>query len=348
MLSSTSRSAPAAASDRQERHGRSRRGGAGRLTVYLGAAPGVGKTYAMLGEAHRRLARGTDVVVGFVETHGRPHTDGAGSRGSRCVPRRTVDAPRRAVRPRWTSTRCWPGDRPSSLVDELAHTNVPGSRHAKRADDVAELLAAGIDVITTVNVQHLESLNDEVERITGIRQRETVPDDVVRDRRPDPARRHEPRGAAAPARPRQRLPAPSRSTRRCRRTSGSATSPRCASWRCCGWRTGSTTRSTTTDASTGSRRPWPARERIVVAVTGGPESETLLRRGARLAQRAAGSRAAGGARHRHRRAAPRRRRPRLARVQQLVDVARRQLPHGRRRGRRPRPSSTSPAGRTPP
>ena len=150
----------------------------GTLTVYLGAAPGVGKTYAMLDEAHRRLARGTDVVVGLVETHGRPLTT-QHLEGLEVLPRRTI---------RYRDTEFTEMDtdaviarKPAVvLVDELAHTNVPGSRHEKRAADVAEIRAAGIDVITTVNIQHLESLNDEVERITGVKQRETVPDEVVR------------------------------------------------------------------------------------------------------------------------------------------------------------------------
>src|SRR6266542_4318831 len=123
----------------------------GQLRVYLGAAPGVGKTFKMLEEGHRRLNRGTDVVVGFVEPHGRRLTD-------------AVLARRPQV----------------ALVDELAHTNVPGSRNAKRWQDVDELLAAGIHVVTTVNIQHLESLNDVVEQITGVTQRETIPDAVVR------------------------------------------------------------------------------------------------------------------------------------------------------------------------
>ena len=109
------------------------------------------------------------------------------------------------------------------LVDELAHTNVPGSRHEKRAGDVEELRAAGIDVITTVNIQHLESLNDEVERITGVRQRETVPDEVVRTADQIQLVDMAPRRAAPADGARQHLPAPSRSTPRCRRTSGSAT-----------------------------------------------------------------------------------------------------------------------------
>ena len=150
----------------------------GTLRVYLGAAPGVGKTFAMLNEGRRRVERGTDVVVGFVETHGRVHT--AEQLGWPAV------MPRRRFEHRDATFEEMDVDailarRPELvLVDELAHTNAPGSRNAKRYQDVDELLDAGIDVITTVNIQHLESLNDVVEGITGIRQRETVPDRVVR------------------------------------------------------------------------------------------------------------------------------------------------------------------------
>ncbi len=150
----------------------------GRLRIYLGAAPGVGKTFAMLNEGHRRHARGTDVVIGFVETHGRVST--AAQIGDLEV------LPRRPVAYRDASIDEMDIDallvrRPQvALVDELAHANVPGSRNEKRWQDIHELLDAGIDVISTVNIQHLESLNDVVESVTGVRQRETVPDWVVR------------------------------------------------------------------------------------------------------------------------------------------------------------------------
>ena len=150
----------------------------GKLRVYLGAAPGVGKTFAMLNEGRRRRDRGTDVVVGFVETHGRVNT--AAQIGDLEV------VPRRRIEYRGASFEEMDLDAllvraPSvALVDELAHTNVPGSRHEKRWQDIDELLDAGVDVISTVNIQHLESLNDVVEAITGTVQRETVPDDVVR------------------------------------------------------------------------------------------------------------------------------------------------------------------------
>nr|WP_287379742.1 DUF4118 domain-containing protein [Candidatus Microthrix sp.] len=151
----------------------------GRLRIYLGAAPGVGKTYAMLGEGRRRLDRGTDVVVGFVETHGRRNTADR-LEGLEVAPRRRIEH-RGAVLDEMDLDALLARRPEVALVDELAHTNAPGSRHAKRWEDVEELLAAGIDVISTVNVQHLESLNDVVEAITGVRQRETVPDRVVRD-----------------------------------------------------------------------------------------------------------------------------------------------------------------------
>src|SRR3954463_14133254 len=150
----------------------------GQLRVYLGAAPGVGKTYKMLEEGRRRQERGTDVVVGYVETHARKHTE-AMLDGLEILPRAEINY-------RGTSFTEMDVDAVLArapevvLVDELAHTNIPGSRNAKRWQDVGELLDAGIDVVSTVNIQHLESLNDVIERITGVRQRETVPDEVVR------------------------------------------------------------------------------------------------------------------------------------------------------------------------
>ncbi len=150
----------------------------GTLRIYLGAAPGVGKTYDMLNEGRRRAERGTDVVVGIVETHGRPKTiEQIGN---------LVVIPRRRVEYRDTTLEEMDLDAVLArapkvvLVDELAHTNAPGSRNAKRWEDIEELLEAGIEVISTVNIQHLESLNDVVEGITGITQRETVPDAWVR------------------------------------------------------------------------------------------------------------------------------------------------------------------------
>src|SRR5579875_724220 len=150
----------------------------GTLRLYLGAAPGVGKTYAMLGEGHRRKARGGDVVVGLVETHGRARTR-AMIGDLEVVPRRTLTY-RGSTFEEMDVAAVLARAPQVVLVDELAHTNVPGSTHEKRWQDVEDLLAAGITVLSTVNIQHLESVNDVVEKITGVRQRETVPDAVVR------------------------------------------------------------------------------------------------------------------------------------------------------------------------
>src|SRR6202044_1804055 len=150
----------------------------GQLRIYLGAAAGAGKTFDMLSEGHRRAERGADVVVAFVETHGRQHT-AALLDGLEIIPRSTI--PYRGATFEEMDLDAVLARRPEiALVDEFAHTNVPGSRHAKRWEDVEELLAAGIEVISNVNIQHLESLNDVVQRITGVPQRETVPDEVVR------------------------------------------------------------------------------------------------------------------------------------------------------------------------
>jgi two-component system, OmpR family, sensor histidine kinase KdpD len=151
----------------------------GKLRLYLGAAPGVGKTYAMLNEGRRRKERGTDVVIGWVQDHGRPRTD-AQIRDLEIVPRRRTEY-RGQVLEEMDLDALLQRRPELCLVDELAHSNAPGSKHAKRWQDVEELLDAGINVISTVNLQHLESLNDVVERITGVAQHETVPDPVVRD-----------------------------------------------------------------------------------------------------------------------------------------------------------------------
>ncbi|PZR52395.1 histidine kinase [Xylanimonas oleitrophica] len=258
----------------------------GRLTVYLGAAPGVGKTYAMLDEAERRRARGTDVVVGLVETHGREAT--AAKLGDlEVVPRRTVTYRGTALTELDTDAVLRRAPQ-VALVDELAHTNAPGSRHAKRWQDVHDLLEGGIDVVTTVNVQHLASLTDDVEAITGVRQRETVPDQVVReadqiqlvDLSPQQLRRRLAHGNVY--RPEQ-IDASLRSYFR----EGNLTALRELALLWLADRVDDAlTRYRSDHAITGT---WPARERVVVAVTGGAEGETLLRRGARIAQRAAGS-----------------------------------------------------------
>ncbi|HTI14754.1 MAG TPA: universal stress protein [Dictyobacter sp.] len=156
----------------EQRHARR-----GRLRVYLGAAAGVGKTYAMLNEGHRRKERGTDVVVGLVETHKRKQTESQ-LRDLELIPRKQIQY--RGVTLEEMDTDAIIARHPQVvLVDELAHTNVSGSKHVKRYQDVHDILDAGIDVIATLNVQHLESLNDLVQSITGIQVRETLPDSIL-------------------------------------------------------------------------------------------------------------------------------------------------------------------------
>ena len=259
--------------------------GRGRLRIYLGAAPGVGKTYAMLGEAHRRLARGTDVVVGFVETHGRPHTEAA-LFGLEVVPRRGAD--HRGATFEEMDVDSVLARRPEvAIVDELAHTNVPGSRNAKRWQDVHELLAAGIDVVSTVNIQHLESLNDVVEAITGVKQRETVPDHVVRaanqielvDMSPESLRRRLAHGNVyAP----EKVDAALGNYFRV----GNLTALRELALLWVADRVEEGLERYREDH--GIHGTWAARTRIVVALTGGDEGETLLRRGSLIAGRSAG------------------------------------------------------------
>lgn len=151
--------------------------GRGKLKIFLGAAPGVGKTYEMLSEGAARHRVGVDVVVGVVETHGRAETQ-ALTRGLEIVPRRDVEYQGRTLQEMDLDALL--ERRPGlALVDELAHTNAPGSRHPKRYQDVEELLAAGIDVYSTINIQHIESLNDVVASFTRVRVRETVPDSIL-------------------------------------------------------------------------------------------------------------------------------------------------------------------------
>ncbi len=153
------------------------RGKRGKVKVFLGMSPGVGKTYAMLEAAQRELKSGRDVVIGYVETHGRKETD-ALTAGLPIVPRKAIE--HRGITLTEMDLDAVLARRPQlALVDELAHTNAPGSRHPKRWQDVRELLDAGIDVFTTVNVQHVESRADTVRQITGAEIRETVPDSVL-------------------------------------------------------------------------------------------------------------------------------------------------------------------------
>src|ERR1700733_1731653 len=149
----------------------------GRLKIFLGAAPGVGKTYEMLSAAQARRREGIDVVIGVVETHGRAETE-ALTVGLETVARRTM-AYRGQTMTEMDLDAILERRPQLVLVDELAHTNVTGSRHPKRYMDVEELLSGGIDVYTTLNIQHVESLNDVVARITRIRVRETVPDSLI-------------------------------------------------------------------------------------------------------------------------------------------------------------------------
>jgi two-component system sensor histidine kinase KdpD len=252
----------------------------GTLRIYLGAAPGVGKTYAMLNEGHRRAERGGDIVIGFVETHGRENTK-AQIDDLEVVPRRTVtyrgtdieDMDLDAVLARKPEL---------VLVDELAHTNAPGLHHAKRWQDVDELLAHGIDVISTVNVQHLESLNDVVEKITGVVQRETVPDAFVRaadqielvDMTPEALRRRLAHGNVyAPDRVDAALANYFRP--------GNLGALRELALLWVADRVEENLQSYLSDHAI--TETWETRERVVVALTGAPGGELLIRRAARIA-----------------------------------------------------------------
>ncbi|WP_246023896.1 sensor histidine kinase [Nocardia yunnanensis] len=252
----------------------------GQLRIYLGAAPGVGKTYSMLSEAHRRLERGRDVVAAVVETHGRSKTAEMLG-GIERIPPKLIEY--RGTSMPELDVEAVLRRRPAVvLVDELAHTNIPGSKHEKRWQDVQELLDAGIDVVSTVNVQHLESLNDVVEQITGVVQRETVPDWVVRsadqvelvDITPEALRRRMSHGNVYAA---EKVDAALRNYFR----PGNLTALRelALLWL-----------ADQVDAALAKYRAdhkitttWEARERVVVAVTGGPESETIVRRASRIA-----------------------------------------------------------------
>ena len=257
----------------------------GRLRIYLGAAPGVGKTVAMLGEAHRRVARGTDVVVGICETHGRGYT-AAQIEGLETVPLREIGHRGASFRELDLDAVLARAPR-VALIDELAHTNVPGSRNTKRWQDIHELLDAGIDVISTVNIQHLESLNDVVESITGVKQRETVPDDVVRaadqielvDMTPEALRRRMAHGNVYTA---DKVDAALSNYFR----PGNLSALRELALLWLADRVDEALDRYRHDQ--GISAPWPTRERVVVALNGGPEGETLLRRGAQIASRGAG------------------------------------------------------------
>lgn len=254
----------------------------GRHKVFLGYAAGVGKTYAMLDEARRRISRGQDVVIGYVEPHDRPDTS-AMAEGIEVV------APKR-IEYRGTvlfelDTDAVLSRHPSVvLIDELAHTNAPGTRHEKRWQSVDEILDAGIDVLSTVNVQHMESLNDRVFDITGVRVRETVPDRVIDeadevvlvDVTPEALINRLERGSIyAP----EKVPTARAGFFR----HGNLTALREMSMR--------TTAEEIDDelldyvASRGIKGQWPARDRVLVCITAQPLAPLLVRRGARLARR---------------------------------------------------------------
>lgn len=257
----------------------------GQLRVLLGAAPGVGKTYGMLEEGKRLLADGRDVVVAVVETHGRQATL-AMTTGLDIVPRRTFT--HRGIELTELDLDAVLARKPAiALVDELAHTNAPGSRNEKRWQDVQELLNAGIDVISTVNIQHIESLNDVVQQITGAPQRETIPDAVLRaadqvevvDLAPQSLRDRLASGYVYPA---ERVDAALSNYFRL----GNLTALRELALLWLADEVDSALNNYRSEHGINSK--WEARERVVVSLTGGAEGETLLRRGARIAARSAG------------------------------------------------------------
>src|SRR6202789_1747453 len=257
----------------------------GFLRIYLGAAAGVGKTFAMLSEGHRREERGADGVVAFAETHGRPQT-AALIDALEVVPRKRLEY-RDAFFEEMDVDAVLARKPQIALVDELAHTNVPGSRNSKRWQDVAELLDAGIDVISAVNVQHLESVTDVVEQITGVVQRETVPDAVVRaadqvelvDMTAEALRRRMAHGNIYPP---EKIDAAL--TNYFRAGNLSALRELALLWLADKVDEGLQKYRAEHDITP----TWEARERVVVALTGGSEGDTLIRRAARIAARSTG------------------------------------------------------------
>jgi two-component system sensor histidine kinase KdpD len=254
----------------------------GVLRVYLGAAPGVGKTFAMLDEGNRRRERGGDVVVALVETHGRPKT--LSQIGDlEVMPRRSIEY-RGAILEEMDVDGVLARKPRVALVDELAHTNVPGSRNTKRWQDVEELLNAGIDVISTLNIQHLESLNDVVEKITGVTQRETVPDAIVRaadqielvDMSPEALRRRMAHGNIYPA---ERIDAALGNYFR----PGNLGALRELALLWAADRVEAALDEYRSQQ--GITAAWETRERVLVALTSAPGGEALVRRAARIAAR---------------------------------------------------------------
>jgi two-component system sensor histidine kinase KdpD len=261
-------------------------GPTGRFRIYMGAAAGVGKTFAMLDEGWRRHRRGTDVVIGFVETHGRPRTAEL-IRDLEVVPRKVV--PYRGATFEEMDLDAVLARRPEvALVDELAHTNVPGSgRHEKRWQDVMALLDAGIAVISTVNVQHLESIADAVEHMTGAKVQERVPDWVVRkadqieliDSSPEQLRRRLVHGNIYP-------PDKIQDALRHFFRSENLVALRELALRFVADETEEELLEYLRGRSAGA--VWDTRERIMVAVTGAPGTDNVIRRAARMATRTKG------------------------------------------------------------
>jgi len=257
----------------------------GRLRVLLGAAPGVGKTFAMLEEGRRLAESGKDVVVALVETHGRAAT-AALVEGLEVLPRKAV-VHRGVPLDEMDLDSVLRRHPEVAIVDELAHTNAPGSARGKRWQDVDAILDAGIDVLSTVNVQHIDSLNDVVRQITGVPQRETIPDDVLRradqveliDLAPDALRERLTDGLVYPA---ARVDAALSNYFRL----GNLTALRELALLWLADEVDVALQAYRIEK--GIEEPWEARERIVVALTGGPEGETLLRRGSRIAARSGG------------------------------------------------------------
>ena len=257
----------------------------GSLRIYLGAAPGVGKTYAMLNEGNRRADRGADVVVGVAETHRRAFTEEQlGSLD--VIPRRRVEY-RDTVIEEMDLDAILERNPKVVLVDEYAHTNAPGSRNEKRWQDVEELLDAGIDVVSTVNIQHLESLNDVVARITGVTQRETLPDAIVRradqielvDITPEALRRRMAHGNIYPA---ERIDAALSNYFR----PGNLGALRELALL---WVAGQVEEKLSSYLEDhGITEVWETRERVVVGITGAPGGDRLIRRAARMAGRVGG------------------------------------------------------------
>jgi two-component system sensor histidine kinase KdpD len=257
----------------------------GKLRIYLGAAPGVGKTFAMLDEGWRGHGRGKDVVIGMVVTHNRPKTI-AQVRELQIVPPKTMEY-RGAVFEEMDVDAIIARNPQIALVDELAHTNIPGSRNEKRWQDVEEILEHGIDVISTVNIQHLESLNDVVNKITGVPQHETVPDAIVRaadqielvDMSPEALRRRMAHGNIyAP----EKVDAALGNYFRI----GNLSALRELALLWVADQVEDSLQGYMTDH--GITGTWETRERVVVALTGAPGGDDLVRRAARMALRAKG------------------------------------------------------------